>query len=99
MWVRLPLEGQNKNRPITCVSGSVGVRFEVINQTKKPPRVDKDMMSIIPQDDNIGKSSLSVFLYFFLPILDTFIKRTIFIRNYNNTTNANFKHITYDSGN
>jgi len=62
MWVRFPLEGQYKNRPITYVSGSVGVRFGVINQTKKPPRVDKDMMSIIPQDDNIGKSSLSVFL-------------------------------------
>ena len=31
---------------------------------------------------------------FFSKILDTFIKRTIFIRNYNNTENANIKYNT-----
>lgn len=33
-------------------------------------------------------------IIFFSKKLDTFIKRCIFIRNYNNTTNANFKYNT-----
>jgi hypothetical protein len=32
------------------------VRFGIINQTKRPPRVDMDMMFNIPQDENIGES-------------------------------------------
>jgi hypothetical protein len=32
------------------------VRFGIINQTKRPPRVDTDMMSNFPQDENIGES-------------------------------------------
>lgn len=57
LWLSLGgLSRRNKNRHITCVSGNMNVRFGIINQTKRPPRVDTDMMSNIPQDENIGES-------------------------------------------
>jgi hypothetical protein len=64
LWLSLEgLSRRIKSRHITCVSGNMDVRLGIINQTKRPPRVDTDMMSNIPQDENIGESFSLFFLY------------------------------------